>query len=226
MADLLPPVLLVEDDRDLGNILAEYLRIKGYNVELVTDGETALTMLSNDWLIVILDIALPGISGFEVAEKIRKKGLNMPFIFLTAKGQKKDRIHGLKLGADDYITKPFEVEELLLRVQNILKRSGNQTSSAREINNLRLDSENLHLQVGDQSFDLTEKETLLLALFIDNKEQLLKRDFILNEIWGDDDYFNGRSMDVFISRIRKYIAGCPELNLVNVRGVGFRLETR
>ncbi len=226
MADLLPPVLLVEDDRDLGNILAEYLRIKGYSVELVTDGETALTMLSNDWLIVILDIALPGISGFEVAEKIRKRGLNMPFIFLTAKGQKKDRIHGLKLGADDYITKPFEVEELLLRVQNILKRSGNQTSSAREINNLRLDSENLHLQVGNQSFDLTEKEALLLALFIDNKEQLLKRDFILNEIWGDDDYFNGRSMDVFISRIRKYIAGCPELNLVNVRGVGFRLETR
>lgn len=226
MADLLPPVLLVEDDRDLGNILAEYLRIKGYRVELVTDGETALSMLSNDWLIVILDIALPGISGFEVAEKIRKRGLNMPFIFLTAKGQKKDRIHGLKLGADDYITKPFEVEELLLRVQNILKRSGNQTSSAREINNLRLDSENLHLQVSDQSFDLTEKEALLLALFIDNKEQLLKRDFILNEIWGDDDYFNGRSMDVFISRIRKYIAGCPELNLVNVRGVGFRLETR
>ncbi len=226
MADLLPPVLLVEDDRDLGNILAEYLRIKGYNVELVTDGETALSMLSKDWLIAILDIALPGISGFEVAEKIRKRGLNMPFIFLTAKGQKKDRIHGLKLGADDYITKPFEVEELLLRVQNILRRSGNQTSSAREINNLRLDSENLHLHVRDQSFDLTEKEALLLALFIDNKEQLLKRDFILNEIWGDDDYFNGRSMDVFISRIRKYIAGCPELNLVNVRGVGFRLETR
>lgn len=225
MTDPFPPILLVEDDQDLGNILAEYLRIKGYEVVLVTDGETALTRLSDTWLIMILDIALPGISGFEVAEQVRKKGINTPFIFLTAKGQKKDRIHGLKLGADDYITKPFEVEELLLRIRNILKRSGNQTSPVQEISNLKLDTANLHLKAGHHSFDLTEKEALLLALFIDNKGQLLKRDFVLNEIWGDDDYFNGRSMDVFISRIRKYIADCPELALVNVRGVGFRLES-
>lgn len=223
MPNTLPPILLVEDDQDLGNILAEYLRIKGYEVELVDTGEAALDMLQQSWLIVILDVALPGISGFDVAEKVRKAGMSVPFIFLTAKGQKKDRIHGLKLGADDYITKPFEVEELLLRVQNILKRSGHQNQSVQQIDNLSLDQDNLTLVVDNQTFDLTEKEAHLLALFIDNKGQLLKRDFLLNEVWGDDDYFNGRSMDVFISRIRKYLTASPKLSLVNIRGVGFKL---
>lgn len=223
MPNTLPPILLVEDDQDLGNILAEYLRIKGYEVKLVDTGEAALSMLQQSWLIIILDVALPGISGFDVAEKVRKAGMSVPFIFLTAKGQKKDRIHGLKLGADDYITKPFEVEELLLRVQNILKRSGQQNQRIQQIDNLSLDQDNLTLVVDNQTFDLTEKEARLLALFIDNKGQLLKRDFLLNEVWGDDDYFNGRSMDVFISRIRKYLTASPKLSLVNIRGVGFKL---
>ncbi|MCE7994287.1 MAG: response regulator transcription factor [Roseivirga sp.] len=223
MNNSLPPILLVEDDQDLGNILAEYLRIKGYEVELVNDGETAITMLQRPWLIIILDIALPGISGFDVAEKVRKSGQTVPFIFLTAKGQKKDRIHGLKLGADDYITKPFEVEELLLRVQNILKRSGQQAQSVQQMGNLILDRDNLSLVVDNRNFDLTEKEAHLLALFIDNQGQLLKRDYLLNQVWGDDDYFNGRSMDVFISRIRKYLSTSPNLSLVNIRGVGFKL---
>lgn len=223
MTDSTPPILLVEDDQDLGSILAEYLRVKGYAVELVHDGETAIEIIERPWLIIILDIALPGISGFDVAEKVRKSGINTPFIFLTAKGQKKDRIHGLKLGADDYITKPFEVEELLLRVRNILKRSGNSVTETQHISGLKLDMDNLSLQVDNSTFDLTEKEALLLALFIKHRGQLLKRDFILNEIWGDDDYFNGRSMDVFISRIRKYISSRPDLSLINVRGVGFKL---
>lgn len=223
MPDSLPPILLVEDDQDLGNILAEYLRVKGYTIELVQDGETALEVIERPWLLIILDIALPGISGFDVAAKVRKSGISTPFIFLTARGQKKDRIHGLKLGADDYITKPFEVEELLLRVRNILKRSGNSTTETQQINGLKLDIDNLSLQVDTSTFDLTEKEALLLALFIKHQGQLLKRDFMLNEIWGDDDYFNGRSMDVFISRIRKYIFSRPDLSLVNVRGVGFKL---
>lgn len=223
MPNTLPPILLVEDDQDLGKILAEYLRIKGYEVKLVDTGEAALSMLQQSWLIIILDVALPGISGFDVAEKVRKAGMSVPFIFLTAKGQKKDRIHGLKLGADDYITKPFEVEEFLLRVQNILKRSGQQNQRIQQIDNLSLDQDNLTLVVDNQTFDLTEKEARLLALFIDNKGQLLKRDFLLNEVWGDDDYFNGRSMDVFISRIRKYLTAAPKLSLVNIRGVGFKL---
>ncbi len=223
MPDSLPPILLVEDDQDLGSILAEYLRVKGYTVELVHDGETALKIIDRSWLIIILDIALPGISGFDVAEKVRKSGITTPFIFLTAKGQKKDRIHGLKLGADDYITKPFEVEELLLRVRNILKRSANSVPETQQINGIKLDMDNLALQVDASSFNLTEKEALLLALFLKHQNQLLKRDFMLNEIWGDDDYFNGRSMDVFISRIRKYISSRPDLSLVNVRGVGFKL---
>lgn len=223
MTDQIHPILIVEDDQDLGSILAEYLRIKGYEVELVASGEAAIARISQPWLLIILDISLPGLSGFDVAEKIKKSNMSVPFIFLTAKGQKKDKLTGLKLGADDYITKPFEVEELLLRIQNILKRSGTAPKSNLRIDRLELDIENLTLNTPDTSFDLTEKEAQLLALFIAHQGQLLKRDFILNEIWGDDDYFNGRSMDVFISRVRKYISHSPNLSLVNVRGVGFKL---
>lgn len=217
-------ILIVEDDQDLGGILAEYLRIKGYDVEWVQDAETAMAMLKQEWLMVILDVALPGQSGFDVAEKLRKLSQPIPFIFLTARGQKKDRLHGLGLGADDYITKPFEVEELLLRIKNILKRTGSSPNNLKQIDNLVLDCDNMNLKAGNESFDLTEKEVKLLALFIEHTNQLLKRDDILNEIWGDDDYFNGRSMDVFISRIRKYLSHSRGLSLVNVRGVGFRLQ--
>jgi DNA-binding response OmpR family regulator len=223
MSTAIPPILLVEDDQDLGGVLAEYLRLKKFQVKWVQSGEKALEILNENWLILILDVSLPGISGFEVAERLQKTGSNTPFLFLTAKGQKKDRIHGLKMGADDYITKPFEVEELLLRIKNILKRANLVNDSSYELPGLSLDKENLILKVHDKTFDLTEKEASLLALFLNHQGQLLKRDFILNEIWGDDDYFNGRSMDVFISRIRKYLSGIPQLSIDNVRGVGFKL---
>lgn len=219
-------ILIVEDDLDLGNILAEYLRLKDHEVELATSAENATPLLEKNWSIIILDVSLPGQSGFELAETLKKKGIRTPFIFLTAKGQKKDRLKGLGLGADDYITKPFEVEELLLRIKNILRRTGQVNNLLRQVDNLTLDAENMRLTVGEKAFELTEKETRLLELFIENQGKLLKRAFILKQIWGDDDYFNGRSMDVFISRIRKYLSGTKSLSLVNVRGVGFRLENK
>lgn len=223
MSDNLRKILIVEDDLDLGNILSEYIRIKGFDVILKRDGESVLENYPK-FDLAILDISLPGMDGLELGERIKKKSPSVPFIFLTARTQKKDILHGLQLGADDYISKPFEVEELVLRVKNILKRTSDIPEEKISIGSLELDILNLTLSHQDGTINnLTEIESNLLALFIKNENVLLKRDYILNEVWGNDDYFVGRSMDVFVARIRKLIKSEPTLELINVRGIGFKL---
>lgn len=219
-------ILLAEDDNDLGNVLAQYLSLSGFDVSLAKDGTEALNMFREEKPdICILDIMMPGPDGFEVAKKINKPGCDTPFIFLTAKNQKKDKITGLKLGADDYITKPFEVEELLLRIKNILKRTDKEEPEVINIKGLVLNMGKLKLETPRQSFQLTQKEAGLLLHFMENKDEIVTREEILTKFWGDNDYFMGRSLDVFISRLRKYIKSEPAVKLNTIRGMGFILET-
>ncbi len=218
-------IVLAEDDTDLGNVLAQFLQMHGYEVHLAVDGTEALEKIKTCTPdMCILDVMMPGPDGFEVARKIRKSGLKMPFIFLTAKNQKTDKLTGLKLGADDYITKPFEVEELLLRIKNILRRSAKEEQPVTEIKSLVLDNEMLRLKTSKETHQLTKKEADLLFFFMNHQNEMVPRETILTRFWGENDYFMGRSLDVFISRLRKYIGDEPGVELNTVRGVGFIFE--
>ena len=213
-------ILLAEDDVDLGNVLSHFLKASGYSVTLANDGLEAFSIYKEfrpD--ICLLDVMMPGMDGFTLASKIKKENNDIPIVFLTAKNQKEDRITGLKLGGDDYITKPFEVEELLLRIKNILRRVGDQMPEILRINNVSLVQNKL--STSKKEYRLTHKEAELIQLLYANKNKILKREEILKELWGEDDYFMGRSMDVFMSRIRKYFAGEPNISLETVRGIGY-----
>lgn len=215
-------VLLVEDDIDLGNLLSRYLELQGMETLLARDGIQGLKMFeSNEVDLCVLDIMIPGMDGFELARKIRKRDNIIPFIFLTAKSQKEDKIKGLKLGADDYIIKPFEADELVLRIRNILKRAGKIEPELYPIGRFEFSFNELQLKSTDENFHLTLKEAELLRYFLQNRNKVLKREEILKELWGENDYFLGRSMDVFVSRIRKYLKTEEKVNLDTVRGVGF-----
>ena len=217
-------ILLAEDDTDLGNVLAQYLILKGFDVNHVTDGNEALLAIrSYKPDICVLDVMMPGTDGFAVARQLGKAG-DIPFIFLTAKNQKKDIIEGLKLGADDYITKPFEVEELLLRIQNILKRTVKETPIKVEIKGLSLEMDAFRLQTPAAKYQLTQKEADLLAYLMEHSGEVVSRKTILSKYWGNDDYFAGRSLDVFISRVRKYLNDEPGVRIETIRGVGFVFE--
>jgi len=199
-------VLLAEDDRDFGNILSQYVTISGFDVILARNGNEAwelFTMEKPD--ICVLDVMMPEMDGFTLGEKIKKESPDLPIIFLTAKSLKEDIVRGLKIGADDYITKPFDPEVLILRINNILKRAYSSLNDEFKISNTILKFNTLELLCGNSKEKLTLKEAQLLKFFIINKNKILAREDILTEIWGEDDYFLGRSMDVFISRLRKYI---------------------
>lgn len=219
-------VLLVEDDRDLGNVLKQYLELEGFIVRLCDEGKKGLEYFGREAFdICILDVMMPEMDGFTLSKEIKKINNAVPFIFLTAKLMKEDRLIGLKLGADDYITKPFEADELVLRIRNILKRSGQTIpSSIFEIEGYTLDFDNLNLkhELGDQI--LTLKEAELLRYLIQHKNQLVKIHTILEKLWGEDDYFLGRSMNVFISRLRKYLHHSPLISIENIRSVGYILK--
>ncbi|ALO14994.1 Transcriptional regulatory protein tctD [Salinivirga cyanobacteriivorans] len=218
-------ILLVEDDHDLGNVLTQYLKMNKFDVELCRSGDEAMKrILSQSYALCILDVMLPGVDGFTLAEHIKNKQDTTPFLFLTARNMKTDVLKGLKMGADDYITKPFEPEELLLRIQNILKRAGNGAESVYRIGEFYFDYSRYRLRLGDQQRDLTAREADLLKLLIDNKNTVLKRSDILKTVWGEDDFFLGRSMDVFITRLRKYLAADNRIAIQSVRGVGIMLE--
>ena len=174
--------------------------------------------------ICVLDVMMPEMDGFSLAEKIKEAGKNMPIIFLTAKSLKEDIVRGLKIGADDYITKPFDPEILILRLNNILKRTYASTNDEYKISDTILKFNTLELQSGNRKEKLTIKEAQLLKYLIINKNNILSREDILTEIWGEDDYFLGRSMDVFISRIRKYLQNDKNIDIRTVRGTGFMLE--
>ena len=218
-------VLLAEDDRDFGNILAQYVTINGFDVILARDGNEAWESFSQGKPdICVLDVMMPEMDGFTLGEKIKESQPDIPLIYLTAKSLKEDIVRGLKIGADDYITKPFDPEVLILRINNILKRVYSSSTDEFRISSTVLNFNTLELTCGKTKEKLTLKEAQLLKFFIINKNKILAREDILTEIWGEDDYFLGRSMDVFISRLRKYISEDKNVDIRTVRGTGFILE--
>ncbi len=224
-------LLLAEDDFDFAAILKQYLELHQFEVIWAENGEIALDYFKNQTFdICVFDVMMPKLDGFSLAEKIITINPEIPFIFLTARKLKEDKIIGLKLGADDYIVKPFEVDELVLRLQNILKRIEQKRSlegnNVIEIGSYIFDNERLTLNIKNHVQQLTEKEASLIEYLYLNHNQLLKRDQILMSVWKKDDYFSGRSMDVFISRLRKYFNSDPKIKIESVRNVGleFKIE--
>lgn len=222
-------ILFVEDDHNLGSLLTEVLELKGYDITHCPDGEIGHTAFkSGQFDLCILDVMLPKIDGFTLGKLIRENNPKIPIIFLTAKSMKEDRIEGLTIGADDYVTKPFSIEELLLRIRAILKRTsppnGYQPLPVLHIGNYKFDPEQRMLYLGDESRQLTHKESELLRIMGTSIGMIVKRSDILKEVWGDDNYFNGRSMDVFVTRLRKYLKDDPNVNFSNIHGLGYKLS--
>lgn len=223
-------LLLVEDDENLGYILKEYLEINEFRVDWAKDGEQGLsTVKNNGYDLCILDIMMPKKDGFTLAQKIKKLKPNTPFVFLTAKTLKVDQLKGFNLGADDYIVKPVDEELLIARIRAILKRFDN--SSEKQNNNIytlgscTFDTKKRQLISEDQEKQsLTPREADLLTLFCKKKGELLSRETALEKIWGDSNYFNRRIMDVYISKLRKYLADDPDVNIENIHSKGFILN--
>lgn len=228
-------ILLVEDDVNLGYILKDYLEMSGFDVILEKDGVKGLQAFNenhNEIDICVFDIMMPYKDGFSLAEDIRKDDKNVPIIFLSAKEAKEDRIRGLKLGADDYITKPFSTEELLLRIKAILRRyrteenNNNDTRNTFKLGKYTFDYANQRLIDEKNERTLTKTEANVLRLLCLNMNQLLRREIALKTIWGENDYFKGRSMDVYITKLRKYLKDDENITIANVHGAGFKLEVK
>jgi two-component system, OmpR family, response regulator len=223
-----PKILLCEDDQNLGNVLKNYLELNDYDVILERDGRLGLAAFQREKFdICLLDIMMPHMDGFKLAEEIRDIDPDVPLFFLSAKTMKEDIIQGYKLGADDYITKPFDSEVLLMKIKAILKRNEEQN---RENENAEYDLGNYHfnprlreLDSGGSKVTLSPKENDLLKMLSEYKNDLLPREQALKKIWGSDTYFNGRSMDVYIAKLRKYLKEDPSIEIVNIHGNGFRL---
>ncbi|TDX86521.1 response regulator transcription factor [Epilithonimonas xixisoli] len=218
-------ILLVEDDPDLGMVLKQYLEFSDFEVTWISNPEEILKdkKCVENFQLAILDVMLPVMDGFELSKEIRKIS-NIPFLFLTAKGQSIDRILGLKLGADDYITKPCEPEELILRIKNILKRNETSEKSAIQIGNYSFIPSQFQLSFGNEIIQLTEKESELLLLLSKSNQKIINRKEILETLWGENDYFLGRSLDVFMSRLRKYFQKDDRIKFDSIRGIGFKVE--
>ncbi|MEJ6754758.1 MAG: response regulator transcription factor [Flavobacteriales bacterium] len=222
-------VLLVEDDSNLGSITSEYLKAKGFNCKWEINGELGYReFVKSGYDIVILDVMMPVKDGFSTAKDIRGIDKKVPIIFLTAKSMKEDTLKGFEIGADDYITKPFNMEELTARINAILKRVSLDSESHFDdikIGKLTFNPKMQILSKDDFSVSLTTKESDLLILLYKNKNDILERDHALKAIWGDDNYFNGRSMDVYIAKLRKYLKHDEQIQIINVHGRGFKLLT-
>lgn len=220
-------IFYVEDDETLGFVTRDNLELSGFEVFHFMDGNEALKNFSKEkYDLCLLDVMLPGMDGFELARNIRKQSIQIPIIFLTAKSMKEDKIEGLLLGGDDYITKPFSIEELVLKIIIFLRRKEiveSDYSDNFQIGSYVLDYKNLKLEKDNSSKILTHKEAELLKYLIENKNRVVKRSDILVAVWGKDDYFLGRSLDVFISRLRKYMKEDPNIQITNRHGVGFIL---
>lgn len=221
-------ILLVEDDPSLGFVIKDNLTLKGYDVTLCKDGEEGeRSFLNNGYNLCIFDVMLPKKDGFSLARSVRKKSATVPILFLTAKSMIEDKLEGFGTGADDYITKPFSLEELLCRIEVFLRRAPLISHIEQKIvflGQYEFDFSNLTLKNRSAEKTLTQKEAEVLRLLYQNRERVLKREEILKQVWGDDDYFMGRSMDVFISKLRKYLKEDPSVQIVNYHGVGFKLE--
>ena len=229
-------ILLVEDDQNFGDVLRSYLEMHDFDVTLATDGEAGLEKYNQaKYDLCIFDVMMPKKDGFTLAQEIREKDKQTPIIFLTAKTLKEDVVEGFKIGADDYITKPFNSEELLLRVQAILKRSSSEVDEKEDIKEFDIGNYHFnyplriltHKNGEEESKDkLSPKEAHLLRLFCLYKNDVLPRSVALTKIWGDDNYFTARSMDVFVTKLRKYLKKDMNLEIVNIHGNGFRLIDR
>jgi DNA-binding response OmpR family regulator len=223
-----PKILLVEDDPSLGFVVKDNLTLKGYDVTLCKDGaEGEQEFMKRPFNICVLDVMLPKKDGFALARSIREKNSNVPIIFLTAKAMTDDKLEGFGTGADDYITKPFSLEELYCRIEVFLKRSSSSESSmgALPIGEYEFDTANFTLRHKNEERVLTSREAEILKQLYLHRDRVLKREEILLAVWGNDDYFLGRSLDVFISKIRKYLKDDPQVQITNFHGVGFKLET-
>ncbi|MBI1268234.1 MAG: response regulator [Cryomorphaceae bacterium] len=222
-------ILLCEDDPNLGTLLTEYLKAKGFETTLAVDGVEGLKLFRREHFdFIILDVMMPNKDGFTVAAEIREQDRHIPILFLTAKSMKEDTLTGFKAGADDYMTKPFSMEELMVRINAILRRAAALPVEGEEVTDY---------EVGEYKFDynkqrllhngvedkLTTKENELLFLLCKHKNGLLERNYALNAIWGDDNYFNGRSMDVYIAKLRKHLKEDARVEIINVHGKGFKL---
>ena len=218
-------IILVEDDLDLGQVLKQYLEFSDFEVNWFNHPNDLLKKIEkmNQYQLIIFDVMMPEIDGFSLSKIVSQK-VQIPFLFLTAKAQGFDRVLGLKLGAEDYITKPCDPEELVLRIKNILKRSASIQKDIIQIGDYEYDKLNLSLSYQNQLIQLTEKEADLLNFFIQNNQRLIPRKDILESIWGENDYFFGRSLDVFMTRLRKYFQDDQSIKFESVRGVGFRIN--
>lgn len=221
-------ILLAEDDENLGFLLKEYLHAKEYDVDLYKDGDKAYKGFQNNYYdICVLDVMMPIKDGFTLAKEIRMVNSSMPILFLTAKSLKEDVIEGFSLGADDYMTKPFSIEELLMRLEAILRRTRKDfdpdTQSSFQVGKYDFNYTKQTLTLNGEARKLTTKECELLKYLCINKNSLLDRNFALKTIWVDDSYFNARSMDVYITKLRKYLKEDPSIEIINVRGKGFKL---
>ncbi|MBO7280677.1 MAG: response regulator transcription factor [Bacteroidaceae bacterium] len=220
-------ILLCEDDENLGMLLREYLQAKGYHAELCPDGEVGYrTFLKGKFDICVLDVMMPVKDGFTLAQEIRAANAEVPIIFLTAKALKEDILEGFKIGADDYITKPFSMEELVFRIEAVLRRvcgKKSKDNTLYKIGGFVFDTQKQLLTIDGQQTKLTTKESELLALLCAHANEILQRDFALKTIWIDDNYFNARSMDVYITKLRKHLKADPTIEIINIHGKGYKL---
>ncbi|MBC7891826.1 MAG: response regulator transcription factor [Sphingobacteriaceae bacterium] len=225
-------ILLAEDDPNLGTLLQEYLTLKGFEADLTRDGNEALDFfVKQPYDLCIFDVMMPKKDGFTLAKEVRMADADVPIIFLTAKAMKEDTLQGFRVGADDYLTKPFSMEELLARMKAVLRRSQVPTNGAPvprqpevfTISTYTFDADRQTLTNGVENFKLTGRESELLKLFAQHLNQPLSRSYALKAIWGDDSYFNARSMDVYITKLRKYLRHDPNIQILNMHGEGFKM---
>lgn len=220
-------ILLAEDDINLGQLLATYLRSKNYDVTLATDGQQALeTFNKGKFAFCIFDVMMPKLDGFSLAKEVRELDKKTPIIFLTAKDQNEDKLEGFATGADDYLTKPFSMDELLARITAIIRRTGvveSNESGELYVGKIKYEPELRLLHTAGEPKKLTTKENQLLELLVKNQNEVLDRQATLRAVWGDDNYFNGRSMDVYIAKLRKLLKEDPSIEIMNIHGKGFKL---
>ena len=222
-------ILLCEDDENLGMLLREYLQAKGYYAELCPDGDAGYkAFLKGKFDICVFDVMMPIKDGFTLAQEIRQVNTEVPIIFLTAKTLNEDILEGFKIGADDYITKPFSMEELTFRIEAILRRvkgKRNKDTSVYKLGRFTFDTQKQLLCIDDKQTKLTTKESELLGLLCAHANEILQRDFALKTIWIDDNYFNARSMDVYITKLRKHLKDDESIEIINIHGKGYKLIT-
>lgn len=220
-------ILLCEDDENLGMLLREYLQAKDFDVDLLPDGEAGYkSFVNGKYDLCILDVMMPKKDGFTLAQDIRKINGVVPIVFLTAKSLKEDVLEGFKIGADDYITKPFSMEELLFRIEAILRRltgKKNKNGNEYKLGKFTFDTQKQVLTIGDKHTKLTTKESELLNMLAQNVNNILERNYALKTIWVEDNYFNARSMDVYITKLRKLLKDDKEVEIINIHGKGYKL---